>query len=56
MAVMKRYAKMYNWYVQHYDKYPDKEWCMKETAKKFERSVKTVKVAIDTCKYILATT
>lgn len=55
MKVMKRYAKMYNWYVQHYDKFPDKELCMRETAKRFDKSMVTVKKAIDTCKYILAT-
>lgn len=55
MTVIKRYARMYNWYVQHYDKFPDKDLCITETSKKFEKSVKTVKKAIDVCKYILAT-
>lgn len=55
MKVMKRYVKIYNWYVQHYDKFPDKELCMQEAARKFERSMNTIKIAINTCKYILAT-
>lgn len=56
MKVMKRYVRIYNWYVQHFDKFPDKDLCMKETSKKFELTLNTVKKAIDTCKYILATT
>jgi hypothetical protein len=55
MKVIKRYAKIYNWYVQHYDKWPDKELCLQEAVKKFELSMNTIKKAINTCKYILAT-
>ena len=56
MSVMKRYAKIYNWYVQHYEKFGDKQVCMQETSKKFGIELRTIKKAIDTCKYILATT
>ena len=52
---MKKHAKIYNWYVQHYDKYPDKDLCIRETADKFGLSVRTVYRAIAACKYILAT-
>jgi hypothetical protein len=55
MKVMKRYVRIYNWYVQHYDKWPDKELCMTETAKRFDLTLLTIRKAIDTCKYILAT-
>lgn len=55
VKVIKRYARIYNWYVQHYDKWHDKDHCLEETARRFELSVHTIKVAIDTCKYILAT-
>lgn len=56
MAVVKRYAKMYNWYVKHYEKYPDKQVCIAHTSVKFEVSEVTVRKAIDVCKFILATT
>ena len=56
MGVVKKYVKMYNWYVQHYSKFPDKQLCMQETANKFGKSIAVVKKAIDVCKYILATT
>ena len=56
MATIKRYAKMYNWYVHHYDKFPDKDLCISHTCSKFGVSVVTVKKAIAVCKYILATT
>lgn len=56
MAVVKRYIKIYNWYVQHYDKFNDKDLCIAETAKKFSKSIMTIKKAIAVCKYILATT
>ena len=56
MFVIKRYAKIYNWYVQHYDRYPDKKICLDHTAEKFGKSKSTIKRAIDVCKYILATT
>lgn len=55
MKQMKRYAKIYNWYVQHYDKYPDKKLCMEMTAEKFDLSIRTIDKAIAVCKYILAT-
>lgn len=56
MAVVKRYVKLYNWYVQHYDKYPDKKICIQHTSVKFGVSEVTVKKAIAVCKFILATT
>lgn len=56
MSTIKRYAKMYNWYVQHYDKFPDRDLCISHTSVKFGVSVVTVKKAIAVCKYILATT
>lgn len=56
MSVLKRYIKMYNWYVQHYAKFPDRKICVEHTAVKFEASEATVKKAIAVCKYILATT
>lgn len=55
MKVMKKHVKMYNWYVQHYAKYPDKHFCMQETANRFGLSLRTVYRAIAACKYILAT-
>lgn len=56
MSTMKHYAKVYNWYVQHYSKFPDKTLCIKETADKFGMCLKSVYTAINVCKYILATT
>ena len=56
MAVIKRYVRIYNWYVQHYEKCPDKKLCMAETADKFKMSLPVIKKAIAVCKYILATT
>ena len=55
LKIVKRYVKIYNWYVQHYDKFPDKELCIAETSKKFELTIATIKRAIAVCKYILAT-
>lgn len=55
VKVIKRYAKIYNWYVQHYEKYGDKKKCMEATAEKFGFSLNTIKHAINVCKYILAT-
>lgn len=56
MGILKRYIKMYNWYVNHYDKFPDKKICIQHTAIKFEVTERTVSSAIAVCKYILATT
>ena len=56
MKTIKRYAKMYNWYVQQYDKYPDKNVCIALTVEKFGVCDRTVMKAIRVCKYILATT
>lgn len=56
MKVLKRYIKIYNWYVQHYGKFPDKNVCVEETAFKFGKSIRVVRKAIAVCKYILATT
>lgn len=57
MAVLKRYIKMYNWYVNKYQLYMDKELCMSMTMEKFGiKQKKTVIKAIKVCKFILATT
>ena len=56
MTIIKRYVKIYNWYVQHYEKCPDAKLCLAQTADKFNKSLITIKKAIDVCKYILATT
>lgn len=55
MKTMKRYAKIYNWYVQHFDRYPDKKLCLQATIDKFGLCDRTVMHAIRVCKYLLAT-
>lgn len=55
VSVMKRYAKMYNWYVQYYQRFFDKKVCIQLVAKKFRSTEATVTKAIKVCKYILAT-
>ena len=51
---MKRYAKMYNWYVRFCDIYRDNILSREKVAEKFKVSMHTVIRAIDTCKYVLA--
>jgi hypothetical protein len=54
MAVMKRYIKMYNWYVNKYQLYRDKELCMEMVRLKFGlKTTNPIKRAINVCKYIL---
>jgi hypothetical protein len=56
MKVLKRYIKMYNYYVNRYQLYRDKKICMELVMEKFElKTVNPVKRAIKVCKYILAT-
>ena len=56
MAILKRYIKMYNYYLNRYQLYRDKEVCITLVKEKFELKTSTpVKKAIKVCKYILAT-
>ena len=55
MAVLKRYIKIYNWYVNKYQLYRDKEYCIEMVMDKFGiKQKQTVIRAIKVCKYILA--
>lgn len=53
MLTIRKYSKMYNWYVDKYQMFYDKEICMQMTAEKFHTRIETVKKAIDVCKMIL---
>lgn len=56
MAVLKRYIKMYNMYVNRYQLFRDKDVCIELVMKKFEiKQKRTVEKAIKVCKYIIAT-
>lgn len=55
MAALKRYIKIYNWYVNKYQLYRDKEYCIEMVMDKFGiKQKQTVVRAIKVCKYILA--
>ena len=55
MAALKRYIKIYNWYVNKYQLYRDKEYCIEMVMDKFGiKQKQTVIRAIKVCKYILA--
>lgn len=57
MVVLKRYIKIYNWYVNKYQLYRDKEYCIEMVMDKFGiKQKQTVIRAIKVCKFILATT
>lgn len=56
MAILKRYIKMYNYYLNRYQLYRDREVCIDIVREKFElKTTKPVERAIKVCKYILAT-
>lgn len=56
MAILKRYIKMYNYYLNRYQIYRDKQTCMEIVRDKFElKTINPVIKAIKVCKFILAT-
>lgn len=51
---LKKYIRIYNWYVGKYQLYYDREICLEATSQAFKCRVETVEKAIACCKYILA--
>ena len=56
IQTIKKYAKIYNFYMQQYDLYRDKEICVEYTIHAFRCTKAIVTKAIKVCKYLLATT
>lgn len=54
--VLKRYVKIYNWYVRWCDKYRDSKVALEHVTKKFEITAFTARKAIDTIKYVIVLT
>lgn len=56
LATIKRYIKYYNYYVNRYQLFRDKEYCIQLAMEKFGvLQKKTIIKAVKVCKYIIAT-
>lgn len=54
LSTVKKYAKLYNYYLDRYQDYRDAELCVTLVAERYEVSEPTVKRAIAVCKKLIA--